>query len=203
MSGNRRVHFVLDEAASLGHMDCLDDAVDKYRAYGVRLVLCYQSTGQLKTCWPEGRDQTLLSNTTQIFFGVNDQQTAEYVSARLGEETVLIESGGTSTGSSRQRADYGHDSTSYSSNANNNWQQHGRKLLKPEEVLAPDERTAITFTPGSRPIWTTLVRYYERGFKGGRFAEMWKRMKMAFNCVALFAMMLCLLLALLGVNLRR
>jgi len=31
------VHFVLDEAASLGRMDALDDAVDKYRGYGVRL----------------------------------------------------------------------------------------------------------------------------------------------------------------------
>ena len=45
----------------------------------------YQSLGQLKKCFPDGQDQTLLSNTTQVFFGVNDQQTAEYVSARLGK----------------------------------------------------------------------------------------------------------------------
>ena len=43
-----KVHFVLDEAASLGHMDALDDAVDKFRGYGVRLQLYYQSLGQLK-----------------------------------------------------------------------------------------------------------------------------------------------------------
>jgi type IV secretion system protein VirD4 len=155
----RPVHFVCDEAACLGHCDFLDDAIDKYRGYGVRLQLFYQSLGQIKKCFPEGQDQTLLSNTTQIFFGVNDQQTAEYVSARLGEETVVIESGGTSSGSSRQRADYGHGSTSYSSNSNDNWQQHGRKLLKPEEVLALNERTAITFTPGKPPIWSTLISF--------------------------------------------
>ena len=41
------MHFVLDEAASLGHMDALDDAVDKFRGYGVRLQFYFQSLGQL------------------------------------------------------------------------------------------------------------------------------------------------------------
>ena len=67
-----KVHFVLDEAASLGHMDALDDAVDKYRAYGVRLQFFYQSIGQLKSCFPTDQGQTLLSNTSQVYFGVND-----------------------------------------------------------------------------------------------------------------------------------
>ena len=57
-----KVHFLLDEAASLGHMEAVDDAVDKYRGYGVRLQFFYQSLGQLKQCFPEGQDQTLLSN---------------------------------------------------------------------------------------------------------------------------------------------
>jgi type IV secretion system protein VirD4 len=160
-----RVHFVLDEAASFGHMDALDDAVDKFRGYGVRLQLYYQSLGQLQKCWPEGRDQTLLSNTTQVFFGVNDQQTAEYVSNRLGEETIIVASGGTSTSVSRQSSQQGgNGSASYSTSTNDNWQQLGRKLLKPEEVTALDPRAAITFTPGVPPIWTWLVRYYEQGF---------------------------------------
>lgn len=159
-----KVHFVLDEAASLGHMDALDDAVDKFRGYGVRLQLYYQSLGQLKKCWPEGQDQTLLSNVTQVFFGVNDQETAEYVSNRLGEETIVVTSGGTSSGMSRQSSQQG-SSYSHSTNTNDNWQQHGRKLLKPEEVTALPERVAITFTPGVPPIWTWLIRYYEREFK--------------------------------------
>jgi type IV secretion system protein VirD4 len=159
-----KVHFILDEAASLGHMDALDDAVDKLRGYGVRLTFFYQSLGQLRKCFPDGQDQTLLSNTTQVFFGVNDQQTAEYVSARLGEETIVTESGGTSEGTSTQCSRQG-DSTSYSSNSNHNWQYMGRKLLKPDEVIALPERTAITFTPGVPPIATRLVRYYEKDFK--------------------------------------
>ena len=37
------VHFLIDEAATLGHLEQLDDAVDKYRGYGVRLTFIYQS----------------------------------------------------------------------------------------------------------------------------------------------------------------
>ena len=160
-----RVHFVLDEAASLGHMEALDDAVDKFRGYGVRLQLYYQSLGQLKTCWPDGRDQTLLSNVTQVFFGVNDPQTAEYVSTRLGEETIVVASGGTGASTSHQSCQQsGGVSASHSTSTNDNWQQLGRKLLKPEEVAALDPRIAITFTPGTPPLWTRLVRYYETAF---------------------------------------
>lgn len=171
----RKVHFVLDEAASLGHMDAIGDALDKYRAYGVRLQLYYQSVGQLKKCWPEGGDQTLLGNCTTVWFGINDNDTAKYVSDRLGEETIVVDSGGTSRGKSRQVSDYGNqNSTSYSWNESENWQQQGRRLLKPEEVQALPERTAITFTPGVPPIWTTLVRYYEKDFRmPGWFGRLW------------------------------
>ena len=164
-------------------MDALDDAVDKFRGYGVRLLLLYQSLGQLKKCFPEGQDQTLLSNVTQVFFGVNDQQTAEYVSNRLGEYTQVVASGGTSSGVSRQDSQQGGGSTSYSSNANDNWQQQGRKLLKPEEVTAMNERVAITFTAGVPPIWTWLVRYYEKEFATPRGMGGWK---MGFDTACLF-----------------
>jgi type IV secretion system protein VirD4 len=160
------VTFVLDEAASLGRMDALDDAVDKYRGYGVRLQFYYQSVSQLKKCFGEGQDQTLLSNVSQIFFGVNDLPTAEYVSNRLGESTIVVSSGGTSTGTSQQASGKGESSNTRSNNENSNWAQMGRKLLKPEEVLGLDQRTAITFTQGMPPIWTTLVRYYEESLVG-------------------------------------
>jgi type IV secretion system protein VirD4 len=164
----RRVHFVLDEAASLGHMDALDDAVDKFRGYGVCLIFMFQSLGQLQKCFPEGQDQTLLSNVTQVFFGINDQQTAEYVSNRLGESTIVINSGGkgSSTGSSRQSSGQGgSNSSNDSSNSSLNWQFLGRKLLKPEEVTALPARVAITFSPGVPPIMTRLIRYYEQDFR--------------------------------------
>jgi type IV secretion system protein VirD4 len=166
MQEQNKVHFVLDESSSLGHLEALDDAVDRYRGYGVRLQFYYQSLGQLKKCFPDGQEQTLLSNVSQVFFGINDLPTAEYVSNRLGEATIAITSGGTSTGTSRSSSANGQNSNSYSTNHNENWQQHGRKLLKPEEVMMLHERTAITFTPGVPPIRTWLVRYFEESSLG-------------------------------------
>jgi type IV secretion system protein VirD4 len=155
------VHFVLDEAATLGHSDFLDDAVDKYRGYGVRLQFCYQSIGQLKKCFPDGQEQTLLSNVSQVYFGVNDKDTAQYVSDRLGEETIIVTSGGTSKGTTRQGSVNGPPTESRSFQESDNWAQQARRLLKPEEVTALSPRTAITFTPGCPPLKTTLIRYYE------------------------------------------
>lgn len=177
-----RCHFVLDEAASLGKMDVLDDAVDKYRGYGVRLQFYYQSLGQLSRCWGEGGDQALLSNTSQILFGVNDPQTAEYVSNRLGEKTIIVDSGGTNDGRNRGESTGAQPSFSRGSSwgENNNWSQQARKLLKPEEVTSLSPRMAITFTPGLPPICTHLTRYYEEQNRGNgrmaglmRHAEIW------------------------------
>ena len=148
-------------------MDALDDAVDKYRGYGVRLQFYYQSLGQLKKCWPSDEGQTLLANTTKIFFGCNDYQTAEFISKSLGPETIIVESGGSNTGWSRNRGSSSGSShsessgSSYSGGSSSNWQQQSRELLKPDEIMQLDPRTAITLTPGLRPIWTRLVRYYE------------------------------------------
>lgn len=164
-----KVHFILDEAGSLGHLESIDDALDKYRGYGVRLQFYFQSLGQLKTCFPNGQDQTLLSNTTQIYAGVNDMPTAEYVSSRLGDKTIIVTSGGSGRGTSRQSSDgMNHSSRSDSDNTNDNWAQQARRLLKPEEVLALHPRVAITFTPNVPPIRTWLLRYYEEPMFGGQ-----------------------------------
>jgi type IV secretory pathway TraG/TraD family ATPase VirD4 len=105
------------------------------------------------------------SSVTSIrcIFAVNDTQTAEQISNRLGEETILVTSGGTSSGSSWQHSDGQQASRSLggSSNSNDNWAQQPRKLLKPEEVLALPPRTAITFTAGFPPICTQLIWQHE------------------------------------------
>jgi type IV secretion system protein VirD4 len=162
-----RVHFILDEAAALGHLPALDDAVDKYRGYGIRLQFYYQSLGQLKKCWPSDQGQTLLSNTTKVFFGTSELQTAEFISKSLGQATIVVDSGGSNSGWSTSQSSSsggGHSQSSSSSRSggsSHNWQQQGRELLKPDEVLALDPRLAITLTPGVRPLQTRLLRYYE------------------------------------------
>ena len=145
------------------------------------VVVQFQSVSQLRKSFPDGQDQTLLSNVSQVFFGINDLPTEEYVSSRLGEETIVVRSGGTSTGKSWQSSNNGGGSHGSSSNASDNWAQQGRKLLKPEEILALSDRIVITFTPGVLPIWTTRIRYFEER-NLARQPGRWERFKAHGEC---------------------
>jgi type IV secretion system protein VirD4 len=179
---NRRVQFLLDEAAGLSHLEILDDAIDKFRSYGIRLTLIYQSLSQLKLCFPDGRDQTVLGACTQVYFAVNDYPTAEYISNRLGDFTQVITSGGTNESTSHQGGDKPSTrSTSYGSNSS--WQQGARRLLQASEVLQLDNRVAITFHPGVPPIISRLVRYYEKGWNTGNSIGFFK---VVFDTLCLF-----------------
>jgi type IV secretion system protein VirD4 len=65
---SNKVHFILDEAAALGRMDVIDDAIDKYRGYGVRCQFYYQSMGQLKRCFKEGGDVALHDGSYDSYY---------------------------------------------------------------------------------------------------------------------------------------
>jgi len=195
---DRRVHYLVDEAGSVGSMSCLDDALDKYRKHGVRLILMYQALGQLKACWPDGKDMVLLANTTTIFAGTNDLSTAQMVSERLGDETRVVTSGGRSSGWSHQASNHnGQQSSSYSVNDSDNWSQIQRRLLKPEELLTLDPHTAITFHPGLPPIRTQLVPYYQSAEpRRSWLADAW----MMVQCLAMLLGALLLLGGAMGIN---
>ena len=159
------VHFLLDEFAALGHLPSVEDALAQYRGYGVRLQVYLQSLGQLEACFPRGQGQTFLANMAQVYFGVNDVETAEYVSRRLGDATVPTwsETGGTS----RTRNTDPHGLTSRSDAANWGYTaaEAGRRLLTPAEVIGLGDRRAVVFAPGLPPVLTRLVRAYEPAFR--------------------------------------
>jgi type IV secretion system protein VirD4 len=187
--GNPRpLNVLLDECAQLGHSEQIEDMLTIGRGYGIKLTLIFQSMAQLKQAFPDGRDGVLLSNTTQIFFAINDPATAEYVSSRLGEQTICVTSGGTSTSHSHQSSPQGSGSTSTSTNEN--WQQMGRKLMQPAELMTCDPRIAFVFHSGMPPLVTWLIRYYEQAFQGNfdiGFVRAACETLCLFLCAALFA----------------
>jgi len=176
LSEDNKVHYILDECSSLGKLDVLVHAVDKYRGYGVRLLFIYQSLGQLKQCWKDGQDTTLLGNTTSVFFGVNDPETAQHVSTRLGKETITTHSGGGNSGrsSSVNTQDSG-GNVGWSRGSSTGWNEAARELLTPDEVTQLNPRNAIVFAPACRPLLVYLTRYYELQFDGT--PTRWARIK--------------------------
>jgi type IV secretion system protein VirD4 len=190
--GKNKIHFVCDEAgSSLGKMDQLSTALTVGRSAQIRLQLYYQDLGQLKKCWPDGADQTLLANTHQVLFGVNDLETAKFVSERLDKETIWVDGNGGNTGWSRQtnQKDGG---GSYTQSGGTSWdrKQEGRSLLTPGEVAVLPSNIAITFSPGLPPIWTKLLKYYEEPDLGklpGRWARTWRKMQTVAACLLILA----------------
>ncbi|MBX9584046.1 MAG: type IV secretory system conjugative DNA transfer family protein [Gemmataceae bacterium] len=162
--GGRPVNVVLDECAQLGQMDSIQDMLTIGRAYGVKITAVFQSMAQLKRVFPDGQEGVLLANTSQVFFAVQEPQAAEYVSARLGDYTEVVASGGTSSNTSRQPSPQGGGGYTHSWGSSHNWSQVARRLLQAAEVTQLDPRLAVTFHPGTRPLLTRLTRVDEGDF---------------------------------------
>ena len=127
--GAERPLFMLDEAAAFGHIPELEDGMGHLRAYA-RAVLIFQDLGQLQGTYRKWR--SLLANAAcQVFFGVNDQDTAELVSKMVGDTTVEAPTFGVNTGAGTVLAH--HENVGIG--------QAGRRLMLPSEVLRMGERS--------------------------------------------------------------
>ena len=83
--------------------------------------------------------ESIIGNCDEfLYLGGNEQSTHEYVSKLLGKETIDTNTYGQSKGRSG----------SYSTN----WQITGRELMTPDEVRMLDNRYALLFIRGERPI---------------------------------------------------
>lgn len=86
----KRVLFLLDEVAQLQRMQTILDMASLWRGYGLTLWLIFQDLGQMKSIYPDGEWQTLMSCcAAKQFFGVDDYDTSELISKTIGQTTVL------------------------------------------------------------------------------------------------------------------
>jgi len=162
--GGRTVHAIIDEAAAAGQMEAIDQALAVGRGYGINVHLCFQSMAQMEVCYPEGQARAVLAQTSQVYFGVQDVDTGEHVSKSLGAQTLVIEGGGASSGTSKSWQHGGSQpdsgSTSSSSNSNSNWSLQQRPLLHATEVMSLPRNLAVSICASTPPILTELVPYF-------------------------------------------
>jgi len=163
------VLFLLDEAASLGPLPSLYQALILGRGYGIRVWLILQALGQLKTLFPrDGEHQAADSAIDdRVFIGPRDYATAEAISNYLGTATVEVMSGTVSRG----YADTGISplspftddkfSRQFNSSKSKTWQESSRKLLFPDEVLQLPADAVLILTKGCRPVLARIVKYFE------------------------------------------
>jgi type IV secretion system protein VirD4 len=80
---------MLDEFAQLGHLGPIEDALGQARGYGVALWPVLQDYNQLIDLY-KSRAETFAGMSGAVFaFAPNDMTTAEWLSKRAGEETIV------------------------------------------------------------------------------------------------------------------
>lgn len=108
------------------------------RSRGVSVSIIIQNLAQLKALF-EKQWESIVGNCDEfLYLGGNEQSTHKYVSELLGKETIDTNTYGKSRGRNG----------SYSTN----YQISGRELMTPDEVRMLDNKYAILFIRGERPI---------------------------------------------------
>ena len=174
-----KVLFILDEAAHLGKMQVIEEAVTLMRGMGIRLWMIFQSIGQLRECYGEKADVVLDNFDTQQYFGINAYESAEAISKRIGDHSVTVVSRNDTTGRSWQSGGdaAGPKGVNHSTGSSITFSEIGRRLLKPEEIITLPDDVALLFHRNLPVIPTRLVRYYNSPHfkRGGSRAPSGKR----------------------------
>ena len=132
------VHFVMDEFANVSLPDDFDKILSVMRSRGVFVSIILQNLAQLKALF-EKQWESIVGNCDEfLYLGGNEQSTHKYASELLGKETIDTNTYGKSSGRN--------------GNYSTNYQISGRELLMPDEVRMLDNRYAILFMRGERPV---------------------------------------------------
>jgi type IV secretion system protein VirD4 len=156
------VQFFIDEAAQLGRLQPLEEAICLLRSSGVRIWLFLQSLEQLHKVYGESAPIMLGNLGTQQYFGINMLDTADHLSKRIGDRTQLLESINRSVSRSRSTGNpRGESGGNITSSESITISEQGRRLIRPEEVLVLPDDVALVFHQNLPPITARLVRYFE------------------------------------------
>lgn len=138
-AGGKRTTLLIDEMAALGHLAPLEDAFGLVRGYRVQIAAIFQDLSQLKALYKE-RWETFVANAGAVFaFGPNDLTTAEWMSKRAGQTTVLAKGVSTSEGKS---------TSGPSQNSGISDQQIARPLYLPHELIGLEEGMGMLWLAG-------------------------------------------------------
>lgn len=132
------VHFLMDEFANVSLPDDFDKILSVMRSRGVSVSIILQNLAQLKALF-EKQWESIVGNCDElVYLGGNEQSTHKYVSELLGKETIDTNSYGRSDG--------------MRGNFSTNFQLSGRELMTPDEVRLLDNKYAIVFIRGEKPV---------------------------------------------------
>ena len=136
--------FLLDEFAALGRLEAVERAMGLMAGYGLQLWPILQDMSQLRDLYGD-RANTFIANAgVQQVFGVNDFETAKWLSQMIGQETSRFQTDSYKPG----------DSPSFSNNLT------GRDLLTPDEIMQMPPNVQLLRVQGQPSALAQKLRYY-------------------------------------------
>ena len=136
--------FLLDEFAALGRLEAVERAMGLMAGYGLQLWPILQDMSQLKDLYGE-RAGTFIANAgVQQVFGVNDFETAKWLSQMIGQETSRFQTDSFKPG----------DGPSFSNHLT------GRDLLTPDEIMQMPPNVQLLRVQGQPSALAQKLRYY-------------------------------------------
>ena len=139
--------LLMDEFTAVGMLSIINKSVGFIAGYGLRLLIIYQSQGQLRADKPNGYGKdgakAILDNIAcKILYAPDNQEDAEEYSKVLGNRTV--------------------DKLSYSrgKTSSHSITDHGRPLLLPQEFRLIGEFKEVVMLNNSKPILCNKAVYY-------------------------------------------
>ena len=144
--------FLLDEFAALGRLEAVERAMGLMAGYGLQLWPILQDMSQLRALYG-ARASTFVANAGVLqTFGVNDYETAKWLSQLMGQTTTHY-------------ATTSHRPGDPSSTTH---QLTGRDLLTPDEIMQMPARLQLLRLQGRPMIVAEKIRYHAdpefRGF---------------------------------------
>jgi len=153
--GNRTV-MMIDEMAALGHLGPLEDAFGLVRGYRVQIVSIFQDLPQLRDIYKE-RAESFMGNAGVILgFAPTNIPTAEWMSKRSGQTTVIGKSFSENTGfSSGQKA-------SMSQGSGLSDQEMARPLFLPHELFNFEDGMGLLWLAGYANGMKFFAPFYKK-----------------------------------------
>ena len=132
------VHFLMDEFANVSLPDDFEKILSVMRSREISVSIILQNLSQLKALFDKQWESIVGNCDEFLYLGGNEQSTHKYVSELIGKETLDYDTYGKSTG--------------HTGNYSTNYQIVGRELITPEEVRTLNDKYAILFVRGEKPI---------------------------------------------------
>lgn len=143
--------FLLDEFAALGRLEAVERAMGLMAGYGLQLWPILQDMSQLKDLYG-ARANTFVANAGVLqTFGVNDFETAKWLSQSMGKETI------------------GYQTESHRPGDIATTTQHiaARDLMTPDEIMQIDPAVQLLRVQGRPVIIAKKLRYFaDKEFDG-------------------------------------